>query len=186
MNEEQRQVTAYRMANTYPCMGSLGKGSGHEIRPDSSAKPREMMCTMAIDGGAYRQVHGNLPIGSGSGGDEEAAADLEPFRACYCIGALPQLPPNCHPLNPTCGKYPNDPAKMPQAAHTLTGLEVLSLCTPYSAGAMVTNFDNKRAINNQPNALWQLLCGPINVPNADAPALVSDGEAAAADAESTA
>lgn len=157
-------TAAYRMSNVYPCMGSLGKKSGHEIRPDSSSKPREMMCTMAIDGGAYREEYGRLPNGDELG--------LEKYTACYCIGSVPTTPPHCHPDNPTCGKYPNDPTKMPQVAHTLTTPEIQSLCTPYSAGAMVTNFDNKQAINNQPNALWQLLCGPVNVPNANAPAMV--------------
>jgi hypothetical protein len=156
---------AFRMTNVYPCMGALPKRDAYELRPGTSGRPREMICTMAIDGGAYREAIRRGEV------DEEDEDKMEDFKACYCIGSAPTAPPTCHPANPTCGRYPY--GKTPQVEHTLDNLEIMSLCTPYKPGSMVTNFDNKQAINNQPNALWQLLCGPINVPNANSPALVA-------------
>lgn len=153
-NDSPQGLQVYRMTNTYPCMGAIH--SSGEIRPDSSGAPREMICTMAIDGGAYREAKEKAGVGAAAGA-AGTEIDAESFKACYCIGSIPTVPPNCHPDNPTCGRYPNDPTKMPAAEHTLSGLEILSLCTPYALRA--TNFDNKRVINREYNALWNMVCG---------------------------
>jgi hypothetical protein len=147
------------MENLYPCLPSEGRQRGHEgARQDPWRPGREAACSLALSRAEYEAA---LDAAMASG---EAPPFRENYEVCLCREPLPLLPPRCPLDAPTCGAYPNDPAKMPAPAALLTDAQLLGFCTTRRDDAASDIYDDRLA---------RLVCAPLL-----AAALGEAGEAA--------